>query len=129
MRIARHASCFFCNTLATRAVQAVRRAGLQGLHGLQGTSNVTGDEQKKARGCAGAISTRPAKRCQRRLQLDVISNDIFINSLKYTGLVGLIVSEENEAEIVLSEHPDARYVVVTDPLVSGETPRQLFAPP
>lgn len=43
---------------------AVRRAGLQGLHGLQGTSNVTGDEQKK---------------------LDVISNDIFINSLKYTG--------------------------------------------
>lgn len=74
---------------------AVRRAGLQGLHGLQGSTNTTGDEQKK---------------------LDVISNDIFINSLKYTGLVALIVSEENETEIVLSEHPEARYVVVTDPL-------------
>ena len=33
------------------------------------------------------------------------------------GLVGLIISEENEAEIVLSDHPDARYIVVTDPLV------------
>jgi fructose-1,6-bisphosphatase I len=50
------------------------------------------------------------------VSLNCSSNDIFINSLKYTGLVALIVSEENETEIVLSEHPEARYVVVTDPL-------------
>ena len=87
---------------------------------MQGTSNVTGDEQKKARGCAGApIASPTPNAANSALQLDVISNDIFINSLKYTGLVGLIVSEEYEAEIVLSEHPDARYVVVTDPLVRG----------
>jgi len=63
---------------------------------LAGSSNVTGDEQKK---------------------LDVISNEIFVNSLKSSGKVSVMVSEENENAIILSDTDHkGRYCVVFDPL-------------
>ena len=80
---------------AVKALQgSVRVAGLLGLYGLQGGSNSTGDEQKK---------------------LDVIADEIFVNSLRHTGLVSLMVSEEQE-EVITTEYPDAPYIVVFDPL-------------
>ena len=75
-------------TACKAVTAAVRRAGLLKLHGLHGSSNATGDEVKK---------------------LDVIANDIFISSLRHTGLVGIMVSEENEEPIIVSEHPEAKY--------------------
>jgi fructose-1,6-bisphosphatase len=53
---------------ACKAITAtVRRAGLLNIYGAQGSQNVSGDDQKR---------------------LDVIANDIFVNSIKHTGLVG-----------------------------------------
>ena len=49
---------------------AVRRAGLVGLFGLEGATNATGDDVKK---------------------LDVISDEIFVNSLRHTKRVALLV--------------------------------------
>lgn len=82
---------------ATKAItSAVRRAGLLSLYGMQGTMNTTGDDQKK---------------------LDVIANDIFINSLKHTKLVSVMVSEENEDAMLFPEFgPDAKYAAAFDPL-------------
>ena len=74
---------------------AVRRAGLTGLYGLHGATNSTGDDQKK---------------------LDVIANDIFINSLRHTGLISVMVSEENEEPVMITDHADAKYTAVFDPL-------------
>lgn len=50
-------------------------------------------------------------------KLDVISNDIFINSLVSSGQVALMVSEENEEAILVTD-PLLRggYAVVFDPL-------------
>lgn len=47
-------------------------------YGISGTANVSGDEVKK---------------------LDVLSNDLFINMLKSSYTVCLMVSEENETVI------------------------------
>ena len=81
---------------ATKAITAaVRRAGLASLTGLHGASNSSGDDQKK---------------------LDIVSNDIFRNLLASTGVVAVMVSEEDEEAIVLKEFPRARYVVAFDPL-------------
>ena len=75
---------------------AVRRAGLTNLLGYHGASNVSGDEQKK---------------------LDVISNDIFKNLIASTGVVGVMVSEEDEEAVLLPEAGErGKYVVVFDPL-------------
>lgn len=52
-----------CKTIAA----AVRRVGLLALHGAHGGSNASGDEVKK---------------------LDVISNEVFIHSLKVRWAVG-----------------------------------------
>lgn len=65
------------------------------LQGLAGSSNTTGDDQKK---------------------LDVISNDIFISSMKGSGKCRILVSEEEEEAIVFDQSPDARYAVVCDPI-------------
>ena len=76
----------------------VRRAGLANLTGLAGHENVQGEEQKK---------------------LDVIANEIFINSLRTSGKVALMVSEENEQLIVVDKADQmgsASYCVVFDPL-------------
>lgn len=72
----------------------VRRAGLANLTGLAGKTNVQGEDVKK---------------------LDVLANEIFINSLKSSGKVSVMVSEEDE-EAILVEAPDAKYCVVFDPL-------------
>lgn len=50
-------------------------------------------------------------------KLDVLANDIFINSLTSSGKVSLMVSEENEdAIIVQDETLKGKYCVVFDPL-------------
>jgi len=65
------------------------------LTGLAGSSNITGDDQKK---------------------LDIIGNDIFVNAMKSSGRVRLLISEEEEEAIVFDEYPHARYAVVCDPI-------------
>lgn len=46
----------------------------------------------------------------------MISNDIFCNSLRSTGKIALMVSEENDEPIVVTEHPGAHYIAAFDPL-------------
>ena len=53
--------------------QTIRRAELVNLIGLAGASNSTGDQQKK---------------------LDVLGDEIFINAMKASGNVKVLVSEE-----------------------------------
>ena len=81
-----------CKVIAS----AVRRAGLTGLYGLDGSENATGDQVKK---------------------LDVLSNDIFINSLKFSTKIEVMVSEEEE-EPILVEHATqgTKYCIAFDPL-------------
>lgn len=73
----------------------IRRASLINLGGLAGSSNTTGDDQKK---------------------LDVIGNDLFIASMRSSGRVRLLVSEEEEEVIVFPASPHARYAVACDPI-------------
>ncbi|GMF13798.1 unnamed protein product [Phytophthora lilii] len=65
-----------CKVIAS----SVRRAGLTGLYGLDGSENATGDQVKK---------------------LDVLANDIFVNSLKFSTKIEVMVSEEEEKPIVV----------------------------
>ncbi|KAL7946585.1 fructose-1,6-bisphosphatase class 1/Sedoheputulose-1,7-bisphosphatase [Trichoderma barbatum] len=73
----------------------IRRATLINLTGLAGSSNTTGDEQKK---------------------LDVISNDLFIEAMRSCGKVAMLVSEEEETEILFPQAEGARYIVSCDPI-------------
>lgn len=73
---------------------AVRRAGITGLYGLDGATNASGDDVKK---------------------LDIMSNTIFINSLKYCKRIALMVSEEEEEAIIVDD-PEAKFVIAFDPL-------------
>ena len=70
---------------------AVRRAGLTGLYGVDGGTNATGDSVKK---------------------LDVLSDEIFCNSLRHTRRVALIVSEEQETPIIVEGAEGAKYICV-----------------
>lgn len=63
--------------------------------GLAGDTNVQGEEQKK---------------------LDVLSNDIMINSLRASGKTAVLVSEENEEAIIIEDRYRGKYCVVFDPL-------------
>ena len=72
----------------------IRRATLINLLGLAGASNATGDDQKK---------------------LDVLGNQIFLDTMKNCGKVGVIVSEEEEEAIIIKTK-GARYAVVCDPI-------------
>jgi Fructose-1-6-bisphosphatase, N-terminal domain len=72
----------------------IRRATLINLLGLAGASNATGDDQKK---------------------LDVLGNQIFIDTMKNCGKVGIIVSEE-EDDLIVVKTRGARYAVVCDPI-------------
>ena len=74
---------------------AVRRAGLTGLYGADGGSNASGDSVKK---------------------LDVLSDEIFCNSLRHTKRVALMVSEEQEVPIVVAGAENAKYICSFDPL-------------
>lgn len=64
------------------------------LIGLAGASNATGDDQKK---------------------LDVLGNQIFIDTMKNCGKVSVIVSEEEE-EAIIVKGTRGRYAVVCDPI-------------
>jgi len=83
---------FGCKYVAT----CVRKATLVHLIGVSGTQNSTGDSVKK---------------------LDVLSNEIFINALRSSGKVAVMVSEENEDAIFVGdEGMHGKYCVTFDPL-------------
>lgn len=63
--------------------------------GLAGETNVQGEEQKK---------------------LDVLSNDIMINSLRASGKTAVLVSEELEEAVIIEDKYKGKYCVVFDPL-------------
>lgn len=83
-----------CKTIAN----LVARAGIQDMTGLQeggGSVNVQGEEQKK---------------------LDVISNDVMKNALRYSGKVGVVGSEEEDRPVLIEEAYNGKYITVFDPL-------------
>lgn len=73
---------------------ANQKAGIANLQGIDGSTNSSGDEQKK---------------------LDVFSNDVFINCLRFSDQVYIMGSEENEDPIISSETTGG-YAIVFDPL-------------
>ena len=74
----------------------VNRGGLAGNLGLAGSENIQGEVQRK---------------------LDIISNDIFIRSLEWTGHLAAMASEENDAIIQIpSGYPRGKYLICFDPL-------------
>ena len=77
-----------------RIASELARAGLTGGYGAAGTRNAQGEDQKK---------------------LDVIANEILIESFDYGGLVTLAASEEMEAPFVY-DHDRGRYAVLFDPM-------------
>lgn len=62
---------------------------------MAGETNVQGEEQKK---------------------LDVLSNDIMINSLRASGKTAVLVSEELEEAVIIEDKFKGKYCVVFDPL-------------
>jgi len=80
-----------CKTIA----MAVRKAGIAGLYGLEGSQNVSGDSVKK---------------------LDILSNDVFKNAVKYSRHLCVLVSEEEEEPVVIEDAISGKYCVCTDPL-------------
>lgn len=75
--------------------RSVRKAGIAGLYGMAGSENATGDDQKK---------------------LDVLSNDMFVNSLYNSHSCCVLVSEENDDAIIVPEDKKGKYCVAFDPL-------------
>ncbi|EGW31880.1 uncharacterized protein SPAPADRAFT_62487 [Spathaspora passalidarum NRRL Y-27907] len=71
----------------------IRRAELVNLIGVSGTANATGDTQKK---------------------LDVIGDEIFINAMRSSNNVKVLVSEEQEDLIIFEG--GGKYAVCTDPI-------------
>jgi fructose-1,6-bisphosphatase I len=79
-----------------RIARELAVAGLRATLGSAGTGNVQGEEQKK---------------------LDVIANEILLETFDYGGLVMLAASEELEAPYVYeSNERDGRYAVLFDPM-------------
>jgi fructose-1,6-bisphosphatase I len=83
--------------LATKIIAAaIRRAGLVNILGAAGHRNVQGEDQQK---------------------LDVIANEIVKNSLKHTGRVCVMGSEEDEDIVpVPPDYGVGKYAVLFDPL-------------
>jgi len=75
---------------------AIKKAGPCDLYGLAGNTNSTGDDVKK---------------------LDVIANTIWVDSLKNSGVCSVLVSEEEEEPIIITDK-DKRgpFCVAFDPL-------------
>ncbi len=69
--------------------KAVRKAGITGLYGLDGSTNKTGDDVKK---------------------LDVLSNDIFKNACKFSQELCVLVSEEEEEALIITENKQGKCV-------------------
>ena len=75
---------------------AVNRGGLIGILGSAETENVQGETQK---------------------QLDVISNDVMINALEWTGHLAGMASEEMEDPLQIPDaYPRGKYLILFDPL-------------
>jgi len=75
---------------------AIEKAGPAGLYGLAGNANATGDDVKK---------------------LDVIADDIWIECLSRSGVCGLLVSEEQEKEVIIQDAAKrGPFCVAFDPL-------------
>ena len=49
-------------------------------------------------------------------KLDVLANDIMINSLRASGKTAVLISEENEEAVIIEDRYKGRYCVVFDPL-------------
>jgi fructose-1,6-bisphosphatase I len=82
--------------LASKLVNRdVRKAGLADILGDFGSTNVQGEDQKK---------------------LDVIANDIFIQTLSRCGEVCAIISEEMDEAVFVEGAEHAHYIVSIDPL-------------
>jgi len=75
--------------------RSVTKAGIAGLYGHAGTENATGDEQKK---------------------LDVLSNEMFVNSLYNSHVCAILVSEENDEPLIIPDELAGKYCVAFDPL-------------
>jgi fructose-1,6-bisphosphatase I len=74
----------------------VRRGALIGVLGLAGSENIQGEDQKK---------------------LDIISNDIFVKGVQWTGsLAGMGSEEMDHALPVPPEYPRGKYLILFDPL-------------
>lgn len=76
----------------------VMRAGITNLTGLEsggGAMNIQGEEQKK---------------------LDVLSNEVLKNALRFSGKMGVIASEEEDEPVMVDEVYSGNYVAVFDPL-------------
>ncbi len=74
----------------------VDRGALAGNLGIAGSENIQGEVQKK---------------------LDVITNNIFIKALEWTGHVAAMASEENDEIIQIPEgYPRGKYLICFDPL-------------
>lgn len=83
-------------SLACKQISSlVARAGISNLTGLAGDTNVQGEDQKK---------------------LDVVSNIVFSNCLRSTGMTSVIASEEEDRPVSVEETYSGDYVVVFDPL-------------
>ena len=79
-----------------RIAAALARAGLTGELGAAGSGNVSGEEQKK---------------------LDVLANDILLETFDYGGLVTVAASEEMEEPFVYGANLErGKYAVVFDPM-------------
>ena len=79
-----------------RIARELAVAGLRKTHGSAGTANVQGEQQKK---------------------LDVIANEILLETFDYGGLVVLAASEELEAPYLYERNErDGRYAVLFDPM-------------
>jgi fructose-1,6-bisphosphatase I len=78
-----------------RIAAALARSGLTGTLGSAGTENVQGEDQKK---------------------LDVLANEIVVDTFDYGGLVTLSASEEMEMPFLYSRGASGRYAVLFDPL-------------
>lgn len=74
----------------------VARSGIIGLGGVAESENVQGEQQKK---------------------LDIITNEVMIESLQWTGHLAAMASEENDDIIQIpDEHPKGKYLLTFDPL-------------
>jgi fructose-1,6-bisphosphatase I len=79
-----------------RIASALSRAGLTGALGAAGSQNVQGEDQKK---------------------LDVVANEILVETFDYGGLVTVVASEEMEEPVVFSPKTGGGgYAVLFDPM-------------
>lgn len=74
--------------------QTIRKAELINLVGITGNTNSTGDQQKK---------------------LDVLGDEIFINAMKGSGIVKILVSEEQE-NLIIFDNNESKYAICCDPI-------------